>query len=152
VDRSSTVMDCMYTAQAYRLATLLYLQQAVPEMELYPAHNIAQQIMSLISAIPPSSGSCIVHIYPLLVAGCEALGDERELVRDRWTKMCDRMWIGNVDKAWAVTKEVWQRRDTFVQQNGYSPYDSASRVELSVRGRLHWARVMKDNGWEVLLG
>jgi hypothetical protein len=145
-------MHCIYTAQAYRLATLLYLQQAVPEVESYPAHDLAQRIMSLIFAIPYSSGSCIVHIYPLLVAGCEALDDERKLVCERWTNMCNRMWIGNVDKAWAVTKEVWQRRDMFFRQKGYSPYDSVGQVELSVRGRLHWARVMKDNGWEVLLG
>jgi hypothetical protein len=149
VDKSNHVAHCISTAQAYRLATLLYLQQAVPETQDYPAHVIAQQIMSLIFSIPNSSRSCIVHIYPLVVAGCEAVDEERILVSDRWRNMTNRMWIGNVDKAWAITKEVWQRRDAFIQKNGCSPYDNVSgQVELAVRGSLHWARVMKDNEWE----
>jgi len=55
-----------------------------------------------------------VHIYPLLVAGCEAVGEEeRNWVVVRWEGMRDRISIGNIDKAWEVVQEVWRRRDRF---------------------------------------
>jgi len=116
-DPSSDVRHCMKTAEAYRWATLLYLHQAVPELPPVPAHELAEKVMRLIASIPESSRSCIVHIYPLLAAGCEAIGDEeRNWVKSRWEGMVSRMWIGNVDKAWQVVKEVWYRRDRFLSR------------------------------------
>jgi hypothetical protein len=113
-DPTSDVQHCTTTAEAYRWATLLYLHQAVPELPSPSAHELADKVMRLIASIPPASRCCVVHIYPLLVAGCEAVGnEEREWVRKRWEGMSNRMWIGNVDKAWQVVKEVWYRRDAF---------------------------------------
>ncbi|KAI5847485.1 fungal-specific transcription factor domain-containing protein [Tricharina praecox] len=113
-DPSSDVVHCITTAEAYRWATLLYLHQAVPELPSPDAHELADKVMRLIASIPPGSRCCIVHIYPLLAAGCEAVGDEERIwVRDRWEGMMNRMWIGNIDKAWQVVKEVWYRRDAF---------------------------------------
>lgn len=108
------VAHCINTAEAYRWATLLYLHQAVPELPSPTAHELAEKVMIYLATVPLKSGSCIVHIYPLLAAGCEAVGkDERDWVNDRWQNMCARMWIGNVDKSWEVVKEVWDRRDRF---------------------------------------
>lgn len=108
------VAHCISTAEAYRWATLLYLHQAVPELPSPTAHELAEKVMVLLATVPSKSGSCIVHIYPLLAAGCEAIGkDERDWVNNRWQNMCARMWIGNVDKSWEVVKEVWDRRDRF---------------------------------------
>jgi hypothetical protein len=113
-DTSSEVEHCITTAEAYRWVTLLYLHQAVPELHSPSAHDLAEKVMRLIASIPMDSRSCIVHIYPLLVAGCEAVGgEERNWVEARWKRMRDRMLIGNVDKAWEVVKEVWRRRDEF---------------------------------------
>lgn len=108
------VAHCINTAEAYRWATLLYLHQAVPELPSPTAHELAEKVMVFLAMVPLKSGSCIVHIYPLLAAGCEAVGkDERDWVNNRWQNMCARMWIGNVDKSWEVVKEVWDRRDRF---------------------------------------
>lgn len=221
------VAHCISTAEAYRWATLLYLHQAVPELPSPTAHELAEKVMIFLATIPLKSRSCIVHIYPLLAAGCEAVGkDERDWVNDRWQNMCARMWIGNVDKAWEVVKAVWDRRDQFKWEQqqtqtvlpSESPYGSPSleahnpnrrfnaegteagqfyrwdsgisehsgmnpksrtvdsspgrqrlrrvtkrssttgltgefeegemEYEVTVRGKLHWVSVMKDNNWE----
>lgn len=115
------VAHCINTAEAYRWATLLYLHQAVPELPSPTAHELAKKVMGFLATIPKSSGSCIVHIYPLLAAGCEAVGKkERDWVDNRWQDMCARMWIGNVEKAWEVVREVWDRRDRFEQEQQQS--------------------------------
>ncbi|RPA99088.1 hypothetical protein L873DRAFT_974460 [Choiromyces venosus 120613-1] len=128
VDSSSSVLHCLKTAEAYRFATLLYLHQAVPELQSPSSRELAQQVMCLIAEIPMSSRSCIVHIYPLLAAGCEAITEgERSWVKSRWEDMCSRMWIGNVSKAWEVMKEVWDRRDRFWEtQEAIQGYSSLS--------------------------
>ena len=117
-DPSNDVTHCRQTAEAYRWATLLYLRQALPRSFLPAApstHELAREVMSLIDSIPASSRSCILHIYPLLVAGCEAESpDERAWVAKRWEGMINRLRLGNVEKAWLVVKEVWLRRDAFL--------------------------------------
>ncbi|KAL9051606.1 MAG: hypothetical protein Q9162_005912 [Coniocarpon cinnabarinum] len=205
------------TAEAYRHATLLHLHQSIPELMMSDtlskySDETGLRILNLIARIPPTSGTIIVHIYPLLVGGCEAQRTEdREWVRNRWRSMEGRMGIGNVEKAREVVEEVWARRDKMKERGGVldetlipqvngdglmddlgadedfsfddlfgtslggvgsvedmgcfsfgSPTNAGLTEptapaidmdqELTIRGRLHWARVMKDWGWEVLLG
>lgn len=163
-DPSADIAQAMNTAEAYRWATLLYLHQAVPELQRSMGmHEIAVKVLGLIGAIPESSRCCVVHIYPLLAAGCEAVGEERLWVRRRWEMMMQRMCIGNVSKAWEVVLEVWARRDRFAEMQAgmaakaeraagwwYPLEDKQGNTELevSVKGRLHWLGVMKDRGWE----
>lgn len=169
-DPSSNVAHSITTAEAYRWATLLYLHQAVPEIPSLSAHELAKKAINCIASIPPDSRCCIIHIYPLLATSCEAITEEeRNWVRARWEGMMGRMWIGNVDKSYQVVKEVWGRRDSFLRewQLGHRAtpprYGSPLKIfyqhekgdyeyEVSVKGSLHWLGVMKDWGWEVLLG
>ncbi|KAA8904973.1 fungal-specific transcription factor domain-containing protein [Sphaerosporella brunnea] len=131
-DPTSDVTHCITTAEAYRWATLLYLHQAVPELPSPSAHELADKVMRLIASIPPASRCCIIHIYPLLAAGCEAVGhEERNWVKERWEGMSSRMWIGNIDKAWEVVKEVWYRRDVFRATHSVSRYRSPPYDELN---------------------
>ena len=130
-DSSSNIEHCVKTAEAYRYATLLYLHQAVPELPSPGSRELARKVMFLIAEIPLASRSCIVHIYPLLAAGCEAVTEEeRSWVKSRWEGMCSRMWIGNVSKAREVMEEVWDRRDKFwesqeaMQRYSLSPNDA----------------------------
>ncbi|KAI5813282.1 fungal-specific transcription factor domain-containing protein [Pyronema omphalodes] len=163
-DPSADITQAMNTAEAYRWATLLYLHQAVPELpRSMGMHEIAVKVLGLIMAIPESSRCCVVHIYPLLAAGCEAVGEERHWVKRRWEMMMHRMCIGNVSKAWEVVLEVWARRDRFAEMQAgmaakaeraagwwYPLEDKQGNTELevSVKGQLHWLGVMKDLGWE----
>ena len=111
-DPSSEIQHSIQTAEAYRWATLLYLHQAVPEIPSETASKLAQKALLYLATVPLTSRAIIVQIYPLLAAGCEAIGHEdRAWVQDRWAIMSHRMLIGNIDRCWEVTKEVWDRRD-----------------------------------------
>lgn len=111
-DPSSEIQHSLLTAEAYRWATLLYLHQAVPEIPSMSAEELAKKVLLKLAAIPISSRAVIVHIYPLLAAGCEVVSNEERLwVEERWAAMVQRMSIGNLDRCWEVIKEVWDRRD-----------------------------------------
>ncbi|KAF3285401.1 hypothetical protein TWF970_010458 [Orbilia oligospora] len=114
-DQTSNIDHCIQTAEAYRWATLLYLHQAVPEIPSPSAHELAEKVMCTIASIPTTSRTCIVHAFPLLAAGCEAVGqEEREWVEKRWADLMQRLWIGNIDRAWDIVREIWTRRDSYV--------------------------------------
>ncbi|KAK6503575.1 hypothetical protein TWF481_008589 [Arthrobotrys musiformis] len=114
-DQTSNIDHCIQTAEAYRWATLLYLHQAVPEIPSPSAHELAEKVMCTIASIPTTSRTCIVHAFPLLAAGCEAVGqEEREWVEKRWADLMQRLWIGNIDRAWDIVREIWTRRDGYL--------------------------------------
>lgn len=232
--------EANHTAEAYRLSTLLHLHQSVPE--LIPANQdssiffaaLGLRVLNYLARIPPNSGTLIIHIYPLLVGGCEAKSeDDRTWVAQRWNVMEKRMGIGNVGKAREIVAEVWKRRDEAdaldaesttaggaircaswdelilsgntadldvdpqrsyswsavsdefsfdsvfnvsgasyegIPSNGSTeslgncfdgtdnnafmktPDRSTNELDSTIRGRLHWVGVMKEWGWEVLLG
>ncbi|KAI9750958.1 MAG: hypothetical protein M4579_006238 [Chaenotheca gracillima] len=113
-DPTSEVKHSIQTAEAYRWATLLYLHQAVPEVPSLSAAQLAKKVLQYLATVPLSSRTIIIHIYPLLAAGCEVVGQEdRQWVGERWASMINRMWIGNIDRCWEVIKEVWERRDHY---------------------------------------
>ena len=113
-DPTSDIQDSLQTAEAYRWATLLYLHQAVPEIPSQPAAQLAKKVLVYLATVPLTSRAIIVHIYPLLAAGCEAVSaEDRTWVEDRWIAMSQRMLIGNIDRCLEVVKEVWARRNQF---------------------------------------
>ena len=214
-DKSTDVEQALWTAEAYRSATLLYLYQAVPEISLDSVRDriagLATKVLTNLANVPVTSGAAIIHIFPLLAAGCEATDPEhRVFIEERWKAMMRRMKIGNIDKCLDVVKDVWERRDSYEAQRlrnqafvpdsniqagdipttiikrsisiGDDPYDRDSQgsndgtrrrlhtssdpsrlgymkressikeeglhYDLTVRGRRHWAGVMKDKHWE----
>ena len=214
-DKSTDVEQALWTAEAYRSATLLYLYQAVPEISLDSVTDriagLARKVLTNLANVPVTSGAVIIHIFPLLAAGCEATDPEhRAFIEERWKTMMRRMKIGNIDKCLDVVREVWERRDsheaqisrnqvfvpdssiqasdiptTIIKRSigfGGDLYDRDSQIsidgtrgglytpsdasrpghmrresstkeekldpDLTVRGSLHWARVMQDKDWE----
>ncbi len=113
--RATTTWDissCIASAEAYRFSTLLYLHQAVPEIPSMSSAQLADKVFVLLASVPMTSNIYIVHIFPLLVSSCEASpGEEREWCLSRWEALAEKMWIGNIDKAIEVVKEVWRRKD-----------------------------------------
>ncbi|CAL1204807.1 unnamed protein product [Candida parapsilosis] len=144
--------SCIATAEAYRYATINF------EIIKY---------------------KCSAYL-PLLVASCEAEpGEEREWCKARWKLLVDKMWIGNVDRAFEVVEEVWRRKDklpisdnkgdsssieTTLSGNYHNPLNGLMSVvnnenatlnssELNgIESKVHWSNIMKEWGWEVLLG
>ena len=111
-DPHSEVQHAVQTAEAYRLAILLYLHQAFPEIPSEPAHVLGRQILMTIASVPLASRTTIVQIFPLLVASCEATElDDRQWVTDRWQALMSRLKIGNVVICYKLVREVWRRRD-----------------------------------------
>jgi len=115
-DPSSEIHHGLQTAEAYRYATLLHLHQAVPEIPSLTSKQLAAKTLVYLATVPLGSRMVIVQIYPLLAAGCEAEGEDRVWVRERWEAMSRRMWLGNVEKCMQVTGEVWRRRDWWVER------------------------------------
>lgn len=175
-DSSWDFYSCISTAEAYRYATLLYLHEAVPEVPLISSHQLAEKIFVLLASIPSNSNLFIVHIFPLLVGSCEAEpGEEREWCLSRWVALLQKLWIGNIDRAFEVVKEVWKRKDEQVQKSNEGslsekldlddPRDfsvhlhglmsnnnkSRSHDEKGIISNSHWSTIMREWGWEVLL-
>lgn len=116
-DPTSQVQHALQTAEAYRWATLLHLHQSVPELPSLSTAELAQKALTYLATVPLASRTVIVQIYPLMVAGCEAVtAEDRQWVRDRWTAMGARMRIGVIDKSATVTEEVWRRKDAYEAQ------------------------------------
>lgn len=111
-DETTSPHDSRKTAIAYQYATLLYLHQAVPEIPSQSSSVLAKRALCEMATVEPRSRSIIIHIYPLMAAGCEATEPEdREWVKERWALMMRRMKLGILEKCLEVTKEVWCRRD-----------------------------------------
>lgn len=115
-DPSLEVRHSLQTAEAYRWATLLYLHQAVPEIPSRTTATLAHRILECLKSVPVSSRAIVIQIFPLMAAGCEAVGEDRIWVRNRWDTMKTRMKIGNLDRCWDVVKEVWHLRDDDEEQ------------------------------------
>lgn len=111
-DETLEIDHSRQTAEAYRYATLLFLSQSVPMICIEEPAALAERTLSHLATVPVASSATIIHIFPLLAAGCEASSaEDREFVKERWDAMKDRMCIGNLDRCWDVMKEVWARRD-----------------------------------------
>jgi hypothetical protein len=135
-DETTSSHDSIRTAHAYQYATLLYLHQAVPEIPSLPSHVLAKKAMCELATVLPTSRSVIVHIYPLMAAGCEAVEQEdREWVQSRWEMLSQRMKLGIIDKSLEVTKEVWNRRDAYTAEamNDHVRNDSMSSAVPSLK-------------------
>ncbi|KAH8717025.1 fungal-specific transcription factor domain-containing protein [Phaeosphaeriaceae sp. PMI808] len=116
-DETTSPHDSIKAATAYQYATLLYLHQAVPEIPSQPSSVLAKRVLCELATVEPRSRSIIVHIYPLMAAGCEVMDQEdRNWVVDRWELMQSRMKLGILEKTLDVTKEVWCRRDAYAAE------------------------------------
>jgi hypothetical protein len=119
-DPLQDMTDAIQTAEAYRWSTLCLLYQAVPELPNLTSYGeLAQNILIYLATIPANSGTIIVHVFPLMVAGCDVVEEEdREFVRERWSAMSNRMATGMADQCLKITEEVWRRRDDYLFTSG----------------------------------
>lgn len=126
-DETTSPHDSISTAVAYQYATLLYLHQAVPEIPSLSSIALAKRVLCELATVKPGSRSTIIHIYPLMAAGCEVTEQsDRDWVLDRWEFLLSRMRLGILDKCLEVTKEVWTRRDAYAAEQLLSQHPCTS--------------------------
>ena len=127
---NSNVCDAIQTAEAYRWSTLLLLRQTVPELPWrHSMWELAQKVLTFLATVSITSQTRIVQIFPLIVAGCEAVEEEdREFVYERWKLMARSMITGIVDRCREVTTEVWRRRDEYQANQRVSHTIAAQRL------------------------
>lgn len=152
-DETTSPHDSIKTATAYQYATLLYLHQAVPEIPSLPSAKLAQKIVRELATVDYRSRSTIVHIYPLISAGCELVDPaDREWICQRWHLTATRMKIGIIEKCLEVTKEVWNRRDAYAAETTLEPDITDSIYSATPSLKRHYSSVsdtedMGDFGW-----
>jgi len=144
----------IHTAEAYRYATILYLQQAIPGLPGADREEVTRKVFDHLAVVPSISTITFVQIFPLFIAGCEANEvEDRKWVQERWTVMIARMRVRNVSKCWEITQEVWRRRDLCRRLRGENARGMVGVVEDNEEfmgiGSSHWAQVLKEWGWEV---
>ncbi|KAI1839809.1 hypothetical protein JX266_013983 [Neoarthrinium moseri] len=149
--------DLVQTANAYKWATLLLLCQAVPELPIcYSFKSIAEKILIFIATVPVESKASIFHVFPLLIAGCDATErEDRDWVYDRWHRLSSGNSSGISDRCLDLTSEVWKRRDSYDEQEqdleGRASKNAPTRSRcggFTIISKLHWLSVMKQWGWE----
>lgn len=125
---SNVVSDAVQTAEAFRWALILMLRQAIPALPGFRSREqIAQKILVYLATVPAASGAICVHMFPLLIAGCEVSETEnRTWVSERWRLMSSRLISGIVDRCVEMTEEAWRRRDKQERPHG-ELVDSASQ-------------------------
>ncbi|KAF1943316.1 hypothetical protein EJ02DRAFT_400651 [Clathrospora elynae] len=134
-DPSPNMTDAIQTAEAYRWSTLCLLYQAVPELPNLTSYGeLAQKILVYLATIPTNSTTMIVHILPLMVAGCDTVEEEdRDFVRERWKAISARMPTSVASRCINITEEVWRRREEYLCTRGLSishlPHISITSIE-----------------------
>ncbi|KIW03327.1 uncharacterized protein PV09_05539 [Verruconis gallopava] len=121
-DPAYIVQDAEQTAEAYRWAIFLLLRSAIPSLPGYMTYQqLAQKILIYLATIPISSGTVIVHMFPLLIAGCEVSApEERAWVIERWEQMSKIMISGIAERCLELTLEAWRRKDGATESRHYN--------------------------------
>ena len=150
-DQHASIEDCLNTANAYRWTTLLHLFQAVPEVANRSSALLANKTLNLLAMVPCTGRAIIVHIYPLLVAGCEMVSQEmRDWVLDRWRFMDRKMGIGVIEASQRVVEEVWRRRDVYEQERQWTGDESMPMLNRDEAAAAQQVAEFFDlAGWEM---
>jgi hypothetical protein len=132
-DEHCSLNDIVRTAEVYRQTALLHLYRTFP-----PFGNdipcLADAILDALLLIPSQSGSLCIHIWPLMASGCEMMDPiKRQLVRERFHCVREKLKVANVDSAIELLEEIWNRKDRGIQNVG-------------------WVSLAKERDWHLLLG
>jgi hypothetical protein len=86
-------------------------------------------------------------LWPLFVASCEAVEPaDRDLASEAFRGIGQRQRMANIDKAWEVLQEVWNRADCA------DAFDSDATIISGQRKKDLWRRVSEDMGMTIVFG
>jgi hypothetical protein len=149
----SQALDLLH---ACRAATIVYMCQVLPELREPSLQSTHQTVLGHLTTILHKSRFTILQVYPLLIAGGEAnTSDSRAWVKEAWQGIGQKTWVISVHKCFAITQEVWRRRDGFHPRTKFSKihilWQDVGTLRKDAQHEYcedNWMDVMKDWRWE----
>lgn len=137
------------TALAYRHSALVYLYRTIYDCPR--DHPMVQRHASIslvhCEATVRHEGPMGALLWPLFVASCEAVEPaDRDLASEAFRGIGQRQRMANIDKAWEVLQEVWNRADCA------DAFDSDATIISGQRKKDLWRRVSEDMGMTIVFG
>lgn len=137
------------TALAYRHSALVYLYRTIYDCSR--DHPVVQRHTSIslvhCEATVRHEGPMGALLWPLFVASCEAVAQtDRHLASEAFRGIGQRQGMTNIDRAWEVVQEVWNRADEAESiESDMAMTSEQSRKDL-------WRRVSEDMGMTIVFG
>jgi hypothetical protein len=105
------ILEYSLCNQAYQHTALIHIQRrlrGLPSNTPAIQHSV-KRIIEFVGGIAPAYGlsPAIVLTTPLFTAGCEALGEDRNMIRGLLARLYDMLRIRNIKLALEVLEEHW---------------------------------------------
>ncbi|QLI66739.1 L-arabinose-responsive transcription regulator ARA1 [Metarhizium brunneum] len=147
--RMSQFQSIFNTALAYRHSALVYLHRTIYDSPRGDPTVQRHTSISLVhcEATVRHEGPMGALLWPLFVASCEAVEPtDRDLASKAFRGIGQRQGMANIDRAWEVVQEVWNRADKI---DDHSP----EAIITPGQGKKDlWRRVSEDMGMAIVFG
>ncbi|KAL2024294.1 hypothetical protein VTK56DRAFT_8776 [Thermocarpiscus australiensis] len=154
--KPSPLASIHHNALAYRHAALVYLYRTVRghprshrAVQAHARLALAHCVRTVAHAGPMSA-----LLWPLFVSACEAVADaDRRLAARAFAAVERRQGMRNIDRAWAIVREVWRRGDEEgVQGGGATTTTTTACGDAGWEGEELWRRVSREMGVSIVFG
>ncbi|KHN95509.1 OefC [Metarhizium album ARSEF 1941] len=138
------------TALAYRHSALVYLYRTIHERTRGDPIVQYHTSVSLVhcETTVRHDGPMGALLWPLFVASCEAVEPaDRHLASRAFRGIGQRQGMTNIDRAWEVVQEVWNRAD---EMDDHSPEAIVTAAAPDKKDL--WRRVSEDMGMTIVFG
>ncbi|CZR49879.1 uncharacterized protein FPRO_16087 [Fusarium proliferatum ET1] len=145
------LQSILSNALSYRHSAFVYLYRTIygyPRRHVLVQRHAHKSLTHCIGTVS-NTGPTSALLWPLFVASCEAatLAD-RELAHQVFMAINRRQGMANIDRAWTIVQEVWQRVDKGSMQQ---PQEEATLLDVRGEGDL-WRGVSADMGVTIVFG
>lgn len=137
-------------ALAYRHSALVYLYRTIynaPRNHPVVQHHASVSLVHCKDTVL-HEGPMGALLWPLFVASCEAVDPmDRQSARDTFQGITRRQGMANIDRAWEVVQEVWNRAGEVDASDAQMPNGI-----MAVGKKDLWRRVSEDMGVTIVFG
>ncbi|KAG6040597.1 hypothetical protein E4U41_007791 [Claviceps citrina] len=149
-DKMKELHSIFNNALAYRHSALVYLYRTIysfPRRQSVVQHHTSVSLAHC-KATVLHEGPMGALLWPLFVASCEAISPlDRHSARDTFRAITHRQGMANIDRAWEVVQEVWNRADDADASGTQPPSDGIGMGRKDL-----WRRVSEDMGVAIVFG
>ncbi|KAI8668381.1 Zn(2)-C6 fungal-type domain-containing protein [Fusarium keratoplasticum] len=147
-DQSAT-----HSALSYRHSSLVYLFRTIhnyPRSHYQVQSHVRASLEHCNDAVS-AAGPMGALLWPLFVAACEAISvADRTLAEKAFLAVSKRQGMANVDRAWALTQQIWEASSGEVASRGMLASHHRSRGDGQCIREV--AMASKDSGFGLILG